>query len=165
MKQKKFKIKKKQDFFLGVFFAIFGVLYLIGAVQLPDKNIDALGAGFLPKILGGLAVLCGVIQAVTQIGIAEPETKQEQEEGTETDMKKVGLSLLLLLAAVFSIEYVGFIIVGSVYVFLQILLLSPQKKRGWLYAVLAILISVGVYVMFKYMFHIMLPNGLLKNII
>ncbi len=176
MRQKKWNIKNKEDFFLGLIFAMFGICYLLESIRLPDKGIDALGAGFLPEILGGLAIFCGGILAVVSVkgGGKEPsETFTSEEKAIEseaqeeeTDWKAVGLSLALLLAAVFSIESVGFIIVGALYLFFQILILSPEKdKKIWIYAVIAIGVSIGVYLLFKYAFHIMLPNGLLKNVI
>ncbi len=175
MRQKKWNIKNKEDFFLGLIFAAFGVCYLLESIRLPDKGIDALGAGFLPEILGGLAILCGGILAVvsvkgraneiSEISMAEEKVTESETQEEETNWKAVGLSLVLLLAAVFSIEYVGFVIVGALYLFFQILILSPGKdKKIWIYAVIAVGVSIAVYLLFKYAFHIMLPNGLLKNI-
>lgn len=204
MEGRKFTIKKKQDFLLGVIFAIVGIIYLFGALQLPYKGVDALGAGFLPKIIGVLAIVCGVILAGINLGRVptreeSPAERQEQEniqkqteearkeseeaqkepkdirKGAEvvqeelalkTDYRRVLLSLVLLAASIFLLEYVGFLIIGAVYLFLQILILSPKEKRKPIrYALLSIVISAAVYLLFVRAFHVMLPNGILKGIL
>lgn len=169
MEGKKFRIKNKKDFWLGIVFAVFGIVYLIGAVQLPFKGVDALGAGFLPKIIGILAIVCGAILAVTNLEKAAKETGSEKEgevQEWKTDYKRVVLSLILLTVSVLLLDYVGFIIIGAVYLFLQIMILSPKEKmRPVIYAVISIVLSIAVYLLFVRAFHVMLPNGILKGIL
>ena len=66
---------------------------------------------------------------------------------------------------VFVLSSVGFVISSIVYLFVQILILTPKEKRTpkgiALYAVLSVVFCAVVYVIFRFGLNVMLPAGIL----
>lgn len=64
-----------------------------------------------------------------------------------------------------TISSVGFVISSIVYLFVQILILTPKEKRIpkgiALYAVLSVVFCAVVYVIFRFGLNVMLPAGIL----
>ena len=85
----------------------------------------------------------------------------ENKPTVRTWISILGIFLFILL-----MKPLGFAISGAIYLFLQFTLLAPREKRKiWLYAILAIVISFGAYWVFRYAIQISLPAGLLKDLI
>ena len=66
---------------------------------------------------------------------------------------------------VFVIEPAGFLLSSIVYLFAQITILAPKEKRGIkgiiLFAVIAVVVCVAVYFIFRFGLNVMLPAGIL----
>lgn len=54
------KIKNHRDFWAGVMFAVFGLLFIVLSQQYPIGTSAKMGPGYFPTVLGGLMALLGV---------------------------------------------------------------------------------------------------------
>lgn len=92
----------------------------------------------------------------------------QPNEGAEEERPEY-LRVLATIAAftvyVFVIEPAGFLLSSIVYLFAQITILAPKEKRGIkgiiLFAVIAVVVCVAVYFIFRFGLNVMLPAGIL----
>ena len=71
----------------------------------------------------------------------------------------------LVAAFVALLRPIGFPFAAALYLFFQFTVLTPadQKPRFGLYAILAVVCSVVIFVAFRYGFDLILPSGPLTN--
>lgn len=131
-------------------------------------------------VLSLLIIITGIISGRKRLALL-----MEEEESPEPSPKAGGSVLRRILSAVETnptvrtwisilgifffillMKPLGFAVSGAIYLFAQFSLLAPpQKRRLWLYAILAVGIAFGAYFIFRYAVQIPLPAGLLKGII
>ena len=157
--------KKNKELILGCVMTALTVLYFVMTTQIKQKP-GVVGAATVPYVLAGIMGLLGLIQLWTGIKAvrnfhAEQSNKEKAEKtDNATLLKTIGLIVAYLLL----IQPLGFILATALYLFFQFIVLTPpdQKIKLWLYILLAVLVSVGVYLGFRYGLQLMLPQGLIK---
>lgn len=161
---------------------LFGAYLLVSSFSLTSEAGAALGPAFMPKMLGIILLVLGVVNLVGEI---RQERGQRKGESASADQTVAGgdivetsagqlkgrewiaahvdvLSIPLLLAYAYSMKPVGFLLSSMVYLFLHMLLLTVNKKRNYLLlAVLAITVPCVIYFCFVKLFYLMLPVGIL----
>ena len=84
------------------------------------------------------------------------------DEGRRSAAVKSALSVFLIVAYLTLCAPLGFVAASALYLFCQIVVLTPGWKKRWpLYAVIAAAVSLICYVFFCNVFHLMLPRGIL----
>ena len=74
----------------------------------------------------------------------------------------VPLTLCLLLIYVLTIGRLGFVLTSIIYLFFQIIILSPNGKiRVPFAAVIAVIAPVIIYLVFVYLLNVPLPRGIM----
>ena len=161
-------LKKYGDIIPALFLIVVSGVYLIMSFQIKLTD-DYGGAALIPKICGVSIILCSLLliyQQLTKKKAAPPVQRpvQVDEEAVPeipSNYKLVVQTLLAitLYAATFSV--LGFILSTILYLFIQIMLLSPQrnKKAAITSAVTAVIVAFLVYFLFYYVFYIVLPDG------
>ena len=92
---------------------------------------------------------------------AEPPA-DEADEGARNAAVKSALSVLLIVAYLALCAPLGFVAASALYLFCQIVILTPGWKKRWpLYVLIAAVVSLVCYVFFCNVFHLMLPRGIL----
>ncbi|MDP0927136.1 tripartite tricarboxylate transporter TctB family protein [Paracoccus onubensis] len=162
---------------VGATMLLTGLIYFLLAARIPGSG--GVDASFFPHMLSIGMILLGAIhlfQSWRQPIAAMPQEMSgdiiEQARGAAEDEDapagemapdylSVVLSLLLIGFFVLLMRPIGFIFAASIYLFLQIALLSPSGKPiPWLrLALMAVVVSATIFFLFRYGFSLMLPAG------
>jgi len=147
---------KKKGIITSVIFLVFSIVMVVFARQIKPMMQNDVGSGFFPTVIGFAMCAISVLRLVMAVREKEGEAKKSGDD------IKGGLETLILVGAyciVFS--SVGFIISTIVYLFLQILILTPAEKRSIPITIAISLIAPFViYAMFVYLINTPLPKGL-----
>lgn len=158
-------LKKFGDLVAGILFLVLSIVLFLAANALPPSLMGGLGSDFMPKVLAIVTCVLSFFQI--RAGFRTMRTCQADTE--EDDDKPEYLRVLATIAAftayVFVIEPVGFLVSSIVYLFLQMVILAPAEKRRpkgiVLFAVIAVVVCVAVYFIFRFGLNVMLPAGIL----
>lgn len=170
MKNKQYKM----DIIPGIVIALFSIAYMS---MIPGiKAFDGLGATpltnhFVPYLWGGALLVLGIW--ITVRGFRKRKKflaeggKAEHVSFKEALMAKweVVASFIALALYVGLMGPVGFVITTIVYVFVQILILTPREKWSKTYlpaAITALVAGCALFYIFKYLLNVLLPVGVLS---
>lgn len=167
--------KRTKELVLGAGMIGIAALYLVLTFQIQRK--DVIDATFIPFVLSGALFLLGALQTIGALsekkaGDAGAEKKSASEKADDAcedktakiDTATVIKTIALIVAYVAFLDLAGFVIMSIVYLFAQFIVLTPldRKKNYLVYGIIAVVASVGIYLIFRYVFSMMLPEGLLK---
>lgn len=164
----------KKELIIGIAMLGASLTYLVLAQQLPGH--DGVDAATVPKLLAGFLSLLGLMQLVSAFAkpkaAAEPAASPAPAEAEEptveiVEPKTVIKTLGLILGYMALLGPVGFPIMTVVYLYLQLLVLTPvnQKARHLTYLLVAVICSALIFLLFREAFDLLLPAGLLNNYI
>ena len=149
---------KTRDIISSVGLILVGIVgfSLTSEIPEPFREYD-LGAAFLPRLV--LALIIGL--SVLKIVVTLIENKPDRTEKKDTSQFIKGFGTIVLVGGYcFCFKPAGFLLDTLVYLFLQILLLTPKDKRKLWKIVLIDVIAVAViYATFTYGFALRLPKG------
>lgn len=130
-----------------------------------------------PKIFCGLGLVLSLVLIIQNLGrIKKKAGSIEPTEGEIASVEKKGkpswvkplLSIILAALFIVSVNVLGVIVGGWLYLLAQIAILLPEEKRGPKAYVITCIISfavpLAVYLPFRYIFYVMFPLGIFKNI-
>lgn len=141
-------------------FSLFG-WYLTREIPEPFRDYD-LGAAFLPRLVLGLIGALAMLKLV----IAVVENKQNTGEKKEkAQLARAAVTIAMVGLYCFCYKPVGFLVDTAVYLFAQIMLLTPKSKRCvWKILLIDLVATVAIYLLFSRGFSVRLPQGLIKFI-
>lgn len=157
-----FKQKSKELAF-GCIMLAFGLVYLLLTMQLPRK--EGIDSATIPFILAVVIVALGALQIVFSWPRASDAPAAAESRiaspSSRPDYRTIIITAALILAYVALLNWFGFPLMSILYLFVQMIVLTPSyaKKKYWLYAVVAVTVSLFVYYMFRWAFDLMLPDG------
>lgn len=158
-------LKKYGDLVLGIVFAVIAIAMYVGADALPPNLLGGVGSDFVPKIIAIGILILVVFQlkaGIAAIKNYKPEAETKEAEEDKPEYGRVFATIVVLTAYVFLMNTLGFMISSAIYLFLQILILTPKDKKNYiLFAIIAVVASVAIYFIFKNCLSVMLPAGLL----
>lgn len=147
---------KKKAIITSLLFLAFSILMIVFAKDIKPMMKNDLGSGFFPMVVG--IAMCGL--SVLRLILAIREKEEAAKKSGDDLMGGLG-TLILIGGYCITFSPVGFIISTIVYLFLQILLLTPKEKRNWLVISLISLIApFAFYALFVYLINTPLPKGL-----
>jgi putative tricarboxylic transport membrane protein len=155
---------RRQGIVVGVLMLAAGLAYLSMTADLPRRaTVDA---AFVPYILGFAMVGLGALQVVTslrplRVAAAAAVTSDEGSGPGRPSYATVLKTLALMAAFTAALTPLGFPVAAAIYLFLQFLVLRPVDRNfGYpVYAAVAVVTSVVVFVTFRYGFDLLLPGG------
>lgn len=157
--------EKRTTILIGIFFLVFSIVLFVSAMAIPAPNALAIGGDFMPKIMAALLIICAmgfIIVGVTQKPISEDPA---EKTGQEMDIKRWSLFAIefgLLFVYLCLLIPVGFILMTSIYIFLQAWIITVKEERSPIkMAIVAVVSSIIIYFIFVKGFNLMLPAGLL----
>lgn len=172
MKNKNYKL----DIIPGVVIALFSALYLmkipgiptfvgLGATPLTNHFVPYLWGGFL-LFLGLWIIVRGLKKRKRYLAeggvIQKSNIKQAISEKREVIASFIALGLYVGLMSL-----LGFIISTILYVFAQIIILTPREnwRKNYVPAgIVAVVTGTLLYYIFKFMLNVLLPSGILRGI-
>lgn len=157
-------IKKYGDLTIGIFFSVLSLAMIGGSIALPKSTVMKIGPDFVPLCIAiltlGLAIALIVLSLKTIKNNAGIEIAVDPAEEAP-DMRRVIISFLLILAYVFIMKPVGFIVTTCIYLPLQMLVLAPDEGRKPVFlTAISIAFTFAVFFLFRYGFKIVLPAGI-----
>ena len=164
----------KSDLITGIIAAAFSVFYLsqTTTIKIFGGATGGVNARTVPEIWGSCLLILSIILIVRSIyGMVKAKknpTLPEQGNFIKNliDKREVVYTFALLIGYAALMKPVGFIITSIIYVFLQILILTPMKKRSrkvmGIAAIIAVTFSTVLYYVFTKYFMVLLPPGILK---
>ena len=108
---------------------------------------------FVPRV-----IIFGV--AVSALICVLGDFKKSQERAEKDDLLKIGLSVLIMFISILLLDYLGFVLIGTLFMFSQMMLLvSPGKDRKKTLMLLGISFASAVVfsLIFRYGFNIGIP--------
>ncbi len=157
--------KKYGDIIVGIFFMALSAILMVMAQMLPKSKVMEIGPDFMPMVIGGLTfVLAAALTFLSVKNFKMHAAEIDPAKLPDCDYKRVLLSVILVLVYVFVLQPVGFIVSTLVFLPLQMLVLSPEDKRGKKDIIMLLIIDViftmAVFFLFRYGFKIVLPAGI-----
>lgn len=166
-------VEKYNDIFSGFFLFLISVGMFAATFSFKALTVSKVGPDFMPKIIAGLIALVSIAIIVSafknlkkkkalEIQMGEEETSATIDASEEKVYLPVILSLALMVGYLILMPYVGFLIMTAVYLFFQMYVLSDKSnKRLVLFLVVSIVSSAVTYYIFRSIFYVMLPSGIL----
>ena len=135
----------------GMFYLSFGIKH-----RIPSD----VGSAYVPKFIA----ICIMVVAGAKLilSLMDKSVSGKKKEGVEFD-KLGGIgTVVLMFAYMLALEPVGFILSSIIYLFLQITLMSNEKNRKLpLFAIISVLLPIGVSALFCYVIKMPLPKGII----
>lgn len=166
--------KYKQDIVPGIVLAVFALLYMANIPQI--KVFEGLGSTpinnhFVPWLWSGAILVLSVWIIIRGLKkrkkfIAEGGKPEKFDLKASLDKyREVIGSFVCLTIYVALLDTVGFVIMTAVYLFAQILILTPRenwKKNYVPAAITGVVCGVVLYIIFREMLNVLLPVGILS---
>lgn len=173
MEGERILVKKYNDVFSGFFLLLISVGMFTATFSFKALTVSKVGPDFMPKIIAGLIALVSIAIIVSafkeqkkkkalEIQMGEDEVSVTLDESEEKVYLPVILSLALMVGYLILLPYIGFLIMTAVYLFFQMYVLSEQSnKRLVLFLIVSMVSSAITYYVFRSIFYVMLPSGIL----
>jgi hypothetical protein len=156
--------KKYGDIVVSIFFAIFSIAMIILSGMLPKSKVMEIGPDFMPTVIGVIMLVLSVILLIQSIRNFKRTSEKAENFEDDSEYKRVLLSLILCIAYVFLLAPLGFIVSTLLYLGFQIYVLAPDGKRTRkdviTYVIIDIIFTIAVFLLFRYGFMIVLPQGI-----
>lgn len=147
---------KKRNILVSVLFLAFGLFLFIQSMGIQKMMKNDVGSGFFPKVIAVALMGVSVIRLV--MALREPE---EAAKKSNSDMKGGWITIALIAAYVLAFNAVGFLLSTAVFLFLEMLVLTPAEKRSLpLLGVISVAAPLFIYVLFVYVINTPLPKGI-----
>ena len=159
-------MKKYMDIISGAFILLLSVVFFVGAYSIVSFADSKYGASITPRvvsvimaILSTTLIISGIrnLKVEKRTGINKASTKQSNEN------KITYYTLGLITIYIALINVIGFPVMTAIYIALQLFVLSGLKmKKLLLGAIVGIVSSTLIYLIFSKALYIQLPLGIFR---
>jgi hypothetical protein len=150
---------KKADIFVGLFILFISVAVFMMTQQFVGRVYTGYGPDRFPRFL---AVVWSILGIALIINALRGKFFEEEMKITAYGLMRVAVILGITIAALIAMNYIGFVAATMVYIFL---IMSFLKEKSWTGRILtSIGVTMGVYIIFKYIMVIPLPEFILFEI-
>ncbi len=140
----------------GLGFALIGIIVSVMATQISvQPNLTEPGPRLFPLIAGFGMAICG-------LGMAFQKSSGQKGQPflDAAGWKRLGVSAATLILYLIGLQYLGFLISTPIFTFAIVLILAGGKKIRVVTAAIVALITTGaLYLLFERVFSIFLPAG------
>ncbi|MGI6029215.1 MAG: tripartite tricarboxylate transporter TctB family protein [Candidatus Heteroscillospira sp.] len=150
-----------EDVISGFVIFVIGLVLFISSLRLPSGNELQMGADFMPKVVSGMLTVLGACFTITAF-IKRNNAPAHAAALTRTELIRFSVAFALFFCYIFFLESVGFVIMTTLYIIAQSWFITPKEKRRPVFlCILAVSVSVIIYVIFVFGLKLMLPAGIL----
>lgn len=163
--------RKYSDVYAGGFLLVLSIVMFISTFSIQALTDSRVGADFMPKIIAVLIAILSISIIVNGFRRKDEIVRDEQEVSSlenEVESKNdksyllVIISVALMFIYLFLIPILGFLISTTAFLLIQMLLFSEWKAKNIiLYLIISIITSTLIYYLFRNVFYVMLPSGIL----
>lgn len=145
--------------------AIGAVVLLDGIGQRASTSASGVGAGFMPKVVGVLLILLAIALAVevARGRLGEAETAEGDVDVRQTKWVPLAVCIGAALVFIAGIEQLGYIVVSTIAFWLTAWAMGARRHLRS--ALIAVVLSLVVYLAFTRLLDIDLPAGVLEGIL
>lgn len=163
-------MKRFSDIISGSVILLVSAILFYGTTQIRViASMEGLTSRFFPRIVVGVMAVLGLLILVrgikaARVSVSAEEDHADSSKGITTGTRCVIETLIAIFVYVFLMEPVGFLITTVLYLFVQMLILAPSpitKKNYLLFAMISLISSIGIYLLFTRVFYLLLPAGIL----
>lgn len=159
------KVNQYIDVISGIFWIIAAAAVYVMSMSIVQRASvkNTVGPQFFPKIVAVLIAVAGGMTALNGIrdvkkGVGETGSFPQERQ----TLLAVGSTMLLLIVYVSLLKWIGFVLASALYLFAQLCLLQTVWKKNLVKnLILAVLVAVVSYMIFRYGFSLTLPTGYL----
>ena len=150
---------KIYDLLSSLLCLVIGLAFVAGGIHMGLGPIHAPGAGFFPAFVGGILSLLS-LGLLLKTALEKGSLSARQPFWKEKDSwVKVSLVVGSLIFYMAFLEFLGYIATTILFI---LFLLKLVGKKSWLVSVvMAVLVSMGSYALFKMALGVYLPKGLI----
>ena len=149
---------KNPNLIISIFWLGGGLLLSIWSTSYPIGTLTQPGSGAFPLGLGFLSIFLSLV-LLAQGQKSSPDTKTARVSFTSRGLKKVGAIAIVLLAAAFFFEAIGYL---ATVLLLMVFLMKIAGIQSWTKIIfIALLSALAVYFIFVFSLNQPLPRGLL----
>jgi len=149
---------RNNDSVSSLFCLCLGLVFIAGGLKMGLGPLNAPGPGFFPAVIGGVLSSLSAVLLVTACrtkGAPARESFGKQERG----WMKIFPSLFSLFFYLAFLDFLGYLLTTSLFI---LFLLKFVGKKGWGASILmAVVVSLGSYAMFRMGLGVLLPKGLI----
>ena len=138
---------------------LFSVLYLVAARTYPNLSTDYMlvSAAFFPTVVAIVMIVCSVVMLIK--AIVKPEVRAPLSKKEKTAYTRGLLAILDCIVYALLFEPLGYIVSSTLALF--VLMIIFGNRKWWLMALVSIVLSVLLYLLFYYVMQTNLPAGVL----
>ncbi|MBP1933677.1 tripartite tricarboxylate transporter TctB family protein [Ammoniphilus resinae] len=162
-------VKRYGDIYASVFLIIASIVLYISTFSIKMLTVSRIGSAFVPQLVAiGIFIFSGILlrNSLKELKHRKSLENDGAEEGgnEESQINYAGLisSVVLMIVYLLLLNSIGFLIMTTVYIVLQISILADKSEMNILkFFIIAAVSSLAVYYIFRSIFHVMLPTGIL----
>lgn len=148
--------EKAKNIAVSVVSIAFGILLFLESYGIKGKMRHDMGSGFFPAVIAAAVVVVAIIHLILVL-----RDKGQNEVKGVGDVRGGLETIVLVLLYVAAFQPVGFIISTVLYLFLQIIVLTPAEKiRLPFISAFSFIFPFFIYVFFVYVINTPLPIGM-----
>ncbi|MEW6332986.1 MAG: tripartite tricarboxylate transporter TctB family protein [Thermodesulfobacteriota bacterium] len=147
---------KRVNILIAFVLLVFAGYYAWLTAALPDRNLpNTMGIDFFPWVLCAALTGLSLLLLIKSLFFKTSETCMYRVEWIE--IKEMLIFLVLTVAYLQALDYLGFIILTPVYI--ATLMIGSGSRRWKEIALISLLTTVGIYFFFDKVFQVILPGG------
>ncbi|MEW6548085.1 MAG: tripartite tricarboxylate transporter TctB family protein [Spirochaetota bacterium] len=149
---------RQRDIIAAAIFLAFSVFMFLNSMGIKSIIPNEVGSGYVPRFVSVVIfILAAALLLLTLL-----RKKIGPTEKADEDIKGGIFTVLALAAYVALFETLGFLLATALYLFAQITILSNEKNRRFLlFGIISVVVPAVIYVLFKALFHMPFPTGIL----
>lgn len=149
---------------IGVIFGLLGIGYLAGSFFIKKTRLEGVvGAEFVPRVYVAILFICVAVQLYQGIRqyIADCAKDEESKPVNWTGLRNVLIAFVCIFVYVSMLETLGFLLCSTVLLYVLCMLMTPgyKKPNHVGYGVLAVVLPLVAFFLFKYLMYMPLPIG------
>lgn len=146
------------EIIINAIMVIISTVYLIGSFNFAFGSVYLPKLGFMPRIIGVLAVLISgfiLIESIRKYRLGNQDTSFKVLTGS---YKKLVVIIGAIILFVTLFRPLGYAV--SSFIFLMLMMTLTKVGKNWKKILLSVLLSVVPYLMFKILLQVNLPQGI-----
>ena len=144
---------KKADIFVGLLILFISASVFVMTQKFVERVYTGYGPDRFPRFM---AVIWSVLGILLIINALRNKYIEEDMKITAFGLVRVAVILSLTIAALIAMNHIGFIPAAMIYIFL---VMSYLKEKSWTGRIItSVAVTIGVYLIFKYVMVIPLPE-------
>lgn len=159
-------MKRYKDSIGACVIIVFALAYYYASFKINILENKLINSTFFPRVLAGALILLSILLIIKDIRRQSQSNPESGDRMERAAVIRILLTVLCLITYVALLETVGFLLMTVLYIFAQILILTPKEqmsvKRLLWFVAISILFSLAVYVVFTRLFTMVLPRGILN---